>query len=72
MPWIVSMFIAAIVCSAIFFVGRTISRATRDGDPAGSRGTIIRVAAVGLFVVWVVVHTGQHPPGARRERWRGV
>jgi len=57
MPWVVSMFFAAIVCGAVFFVGRTISRAARDGDPAGSRGSIIRVAAVALFLVWVVVHT---------------
>ena len=56
MPWIASVFIAFLVCGAAFTVGRTISRGVRDGDPAGFRGTLISRAAIGLLVLWVLIH----------------
>ncbi|MCL6644959.1 MAG: DUF1501 domain-containing protein, partial [Dehalococcoidia bacterium] len=57
MPWVVSAFLAVILCGAVFVVGRAARGAAAPGTPERIRGGIIMGAAAAVFVAWVGVHT---------------
>jgi regulator of protease activity HflC (stomatin/prohibitin superfamily) len=51
------MFVAVLVCGAVFFVGRTTRQESAPGSAGAMRGMLIQVAAGILFVLWAVLHT---------------
>ncbi len=55
MSWIVSMFLATVVCGLAFGVGRLTRHAAKPGTPAADRGMLVMSAAIGVFVLWTVV-----------------
>ncbi len=57
MSWIVSMFIAAVVCGAVFAVGRITRGSAKPESPAADRGLLVMIAAGVLLVLWVSLHT---------------
>ncbi len=57
MSWIVSMFIVAVVCGAVFAVGRITRGSARPDSPTADRGLLVMIAAGVLFVLWVGLHT---------------
>lgn len=57
MSWIVSMFIAAIVCGAVFAVGRITRGSAKPESPAADRGLLVMIAAGVLFILWAGLHT---------------
>jgi regulator of protease activity HflC (stomatin/prohibitin superfamily) len=57
MPWVISVFVAVIVCVGVFMVGRAAYRAAAPGSPERLRGLMAMGAAVAIFAVWVGVHS---------------
>jgi len=58
MSWIVSMFLAVIVCGLAFGIGRLTRHGAKPGAPAADRGMLIMVISVGVFLVWTILQTG--------------
>jgi len=58
MSWIVSMFLAAIICGLAFGIGRLTRHGAKAGTPAADRGMLIMVISAGVFLVWTVLQTG--------------
>lgn len=57
MSWIVSMFIAVIICGAVFVVGRLVRGGAKPESPTADRGLIVMIAAAVLFTLWVTLQT---------------
>lgn len=57
MIWIVSMFLAAVICGAIILVGMAARSGAQPGSPERVRGSILMGAGVALFLVWAGLHT---------------
>ena len=57
MPWIISLFVAVVVCGVIFFVGRVTRNESGAGTPGALRGLLLMVGAGALFVLWIGVST---------------
>lgn len=57
MVWVVSVFLAVILCGGALLVGRAARAAAKPGTPERMRGGIVIGAAVAVFVAWVGVHT---------------
>jgi len=57
MLWVVSVFLAVIVCGGALLIGRAARAAAQPGTPERMRGGIVMGAAVALFVAWVGIHT---------------
>jgi prohibitin 2 len=57
MAWVVSLILASIICGVAAAVGRAARSGAQPGSTERMRGTIIMVAAGGLFAVWVGLHT---------------
>ena len=57
MTWVVSMFLALVICGAVFFVGRAARSGASPGSEERFRGGIAMIAASVLFVLWVGLHT---------------
>lgn len=57
MVWVVSVFLAVILCGGALLVGRAARAAAEPGTPERMRGGIVIGAAVAVFVAWVGVHT---------------
>lgn len=57
MPWVVSVFLAVLVCGTVFVVGRAARGAAAPGSPERVRGGLVMGGAIVVFVAWVGVHT---------------
>jgi regulator of protease activity HflC (stomatin/prohibitin superfamily) len=57
MAWVVSLFLAVLICGAVFLVGRAARAGAAAGSPERFRGAVAMVAAGVLFVVWAGLHT---------------
>jgi len=57
MYWVVSIFLALIICGAVFLVGRAAYGAATPGSPERFRAAAIMGGAGVLFVVWAGLHT---------------
>ena len=57
MPWILSLFVAVIVCGGLFVVGRVTRSESDKGSPGALRGQLIMIGAGALFAVWIVIST---------------
>lgn len=57
MVWVVSVFLAVILCGGALLAGRAARAAAKPGTPERMRGGIVIGAAVAVFVAWVGVHT---------------
>ncbi len=57
MPWVVSVFLAVLICGVALAVGRTARNAAQPGTPERVRGALIMAVAGVVFVAWVGVHT---------------
>src|SRR5213078_1513472 len=57
MAWVISVILAIVICGAAVLVGRAARSGAQPGSPERMRGTIIMVAAAGIFALWVGLHT---------------
>ena len=57
MPWIISLFVAVVVCSVIVFVGRVTRHESGAGTPGALRGLLLMIGAGALFVLWIGIST---------------
>jgi regulator of protease activity HflC (stomatin/prohibitin superfamily) len=57
MVWVVSVILATVICGAAALIGRLARSGAQPGSTERMRGTIIMVAAAGVFALWVGLHT---------------